>query len=144
MVTFCPGTPQGLLFLINKLFWNFRTCPFWRNCTFAHIWSLRRLSGGFLSRFSVYLVREDTWRVSGWYMNGTWMVREWEVDGMWMVCGWYMNGTWMVRGWYTDSIPKRKKVSHENHSNNVFIDNTWSLCSGKVPTLIWKKQKVKT
>ena len=33
------STPQGLLFLINIHFWNFRTCPFWRNCTFAHIWS---------------------------------------------------------------------------------------------------------
>ena len=40
--------PQGLLFLINRHFWNFGTCPFWRNCTFAHIWSLRKLSGAFL------------------------------------------------------------------------------------------------
>ena len=48
------STPQGLLFLINKHFWNFRTCPFWRNCIIAYIWSecwpthadvLRRLLG---------------------------------------------------------------------------------------------------
>ena len=31
--------PQGLLFLKDKHFWNFETCPFSRNCTFAHIWS---------------------------------------------------------------------------------------------------------
>ena len=41
------STPQGLLFLKNNNFWNFETCPFWRNCIFAHIWSLRRPSGGF-------------------------------------------------------------------------------------------------
>ena len=48
------STPQGLLFLKHEHFWNFRTCPFWRSCMFAHIWSeswpihadvLRRLLG---------------------------------------------------------------------------------------------------
>ena len=34
------ATPQGLLFSENKHSWNFRTCSFWRNCTFGHIWTV--------------------------------------------------------------------------------------------------------
>ena len=30
---------RGLLFLENMTFWIFKTCQFWRNSTFAHIWS---------------------------------------------------------------------------------------------------------
>ena len=41
------STPQGLLFLKRRHFSNFETCPFWRNCTLANIWSLRKPSGGF-------------------------------------------------------------------------------------------------
>ena len=93
------STPQGILFLINRHFWNFRTCPFWRNCTFAHIWSLRRLSGGFLSRFSLSLVREG-------YVDGTWMVRGCYVNGTWMVHEWYGAGTRMVHGF--DSKTEKK------------------------------------
>ena len=46
--------PAGALISDESTFLNFRTCPFWRNCIFAHIWSeswpihadvLRRLLG---------------------------------------------------------------------------------------------------
>ena len=39
--TFClRDTPQGLFFSRKLHFWMIWTCPIWRNCTFAHIWSI--------------------------------------------------------------------------------------------------------
>ena len=34
--------PQGLLFLINRHFWKFQTCPFWKKCAFPYIWAFSR------------------------------------------------------------------------------------------------------
>ena len=34
------STPQGLLFLINRHFWKFQTCPFWKKYAFPYIWAL--------------------------------------------------------------------------------------------------------
>ena len=31
--------PQGLLFLKNRHFWKFQTCPFWKKYAFPYIWA---------------------------------------------------------------------------------------------------------
>ena len=38
----CRMLPQGLLFLINRHFWKFQTCPFWKKCAFPYIWAFSR------------------------------------------------------------------------------------------------------
>ena len=35
----CRMLPQGLLFLKNKHFWKFQTCPFWKKYAFPYIWA---------------------------------------------------------------------------------------------------------
>ena len=36
---FVMKLPQGLLFLINRHFWKFQTCPFWKKYAFPYIWA---------------------------------------------------------------------------------------------------------
>ena len=38
----CRMLPQGLLFLKNRHFWKFETCPFWKKCAFPYIWAFSR------------------------------------------------------------------------------------------------------
>ena len=62
------STPQGLLFLINRHFWKFQTCPFWKKCAFPHIWAFsdwRRRRRRRRPKNSAHLVRPLDHHVQG-------------------------------------------------------------------------------
>ena len=50
------STPQGLLFLINRHFWKFQTCPFWKKYAFPYIWAYLVPIGPYLVPIGPYLI----------------------------------------------------------------------------------------
>ena len=52
----CRMLPQGLLFLINRHFWKFQTCPFWKKYAFPYIWAYLVPIGPYLVPIGPYLI----------------------------------------------------------------------------------------
>ena len=48
--------PQGLLFLKNKHFWKFQTCPFRKKYAFPYIWAYLVPIGPYLVPIGPYLI----------------------------------------------------------------------------------------
>ena len=140
----CRMLPQGLLFLKNRHFWKFETCPFWKKCVFPHIWSFsdwRRRRRR--PKNSPHLVRPLDHHVQGANIpfgnpslrsNGTYLFRgaimsKWRIPerDIWFLCVMVQGSCQIGRVLGTPSPPPPSPGSSGWHSGQETIFGVFKL-----------------